>query len=926
MLRDRAHTQPHPSSAFARLATGAALLALLALLLPLAARASQAGHSRAQRPSAASGCVKRSGGHRATSTECAAKRTARHAARAVTPRSTKVAPPSRNSPPPAPASAPGSTAKPKEAGAEPNETGGGKEAGGGPKQEPGAGNPPAEAGGSTTGEQGEEGEEGPEGSEGESAAASSATESGKGKLPAEDGELLSDPIDPRFLTDVPFGKRSFWLQPWRAYLDTWPASRLLESVGINFPTHPEDAEATAQILQESGFKLARMQISWSSLSYDSPTTFTAAHMASIGARLTAMRNHGLRPLIVLDANSELPTPFKLVKLETTAAAPAGAQSVKLTPASAAAVVVPGRTGFNGLTFHGSADVLITSVGAGDVASLSRPLLHALPAGVHGGTTLRYAPFQQPTLAGGAPNPEYQATLAGWLTYVRAVCQEAASVVGAGGYDIEIWNELTFGSQFLNSENYYSAASEPEGEEEGTAGETEGENEAQGEGEAEAGAEGEGEAGAAGEARASGQALARTGAAAGAAKPKHVKSKKATVNKEIRNAMLDATVAYVRNPATGISPQVGITNGFASETPFPSGADAPLGLTALSKHPYTGAKDFPAAFREEQIRPINALGERDTSSNKSFTPLFVPTYQSLFPEYWLTATSTETLIRDIAPFTTYVYGFPHGREVGPAGGGPVQKWITEFNQIPGRGKVMAPDETTPLSGGSATLTPADKEHFQAKVALRSIVSNVNKGISREYFYKAGPGVFGLIGQSFFTTLKADPGSYPGNQLGGETMAGMRRMLSQFQGPGPEGAARQLSLVSIRQEGDHAQFAGDSTAAHPPLYDRDVLAVLPFQSSPTRFVIPVYVMTRDLLTLYEPLAPETDIHRFDLPAERFWITLGNLPETADPPTVSAYDPLLNEATPARLVSREGTSAVFEVAATDYPRLLSIDYPGA
>jgi len=107
---------------------------------------------------------------------------------------------------------------------------------------------------------------------------------------------------------------------------------------------------------------------------------------------------------------------------------------------------------------------------------------------------------------------------------------------------------------------------------------------------------------------------------------------------------------------------------------------------------------------------------------------------------------------------------------------------------------------------------------------------------------------------------------------------------------------------------------------------VLAVLPFQSSPTRFVIPVYVMTRDLLTLYEPQAPASDIHRFDLPSERFWITLGNLPQTAEPPSVSAYDPLLDESTPARMVSREGDSAVFEVAATDYPRLLSIEYPGS
>ena len=33
------------------------------------------------------------------------------------------------------------------------------------------------------------------------------------------------------------------------------------------------------------------------------------------------------------------------------------------------------------------------------------------------------------------------------------------------------------------------------------------------------------------------------------------------------------------------------------------------------------------------------------------------------------------------------------------------------------------------------------------------------------------------------------------------------------------------------------------------------------------MPVYVMTRDLLTLYEPNAASTDIRRFDLPDETF-----------------------------------------------------------
>jgi hypothetical protein len=43
------------------------------------------------------------------------------------------------------------------------------------------------------------------------------------------------------------------------------------------------------------------------------------------------------------------------------------------------------------------------------------------------------------------------------------------------------------------------------------------------------------------------------------------------------------------------------------------------------------------------------------------------------------------------------------------------------------------------------------------------------------------------------------------------------------------------------------------------------------------------------------------------------------------VSAYDPIANESTLARFVSRKGDQAVFEVAATNYPRLLTIDYTG-
>jgi hypothetical protein len=394
---------------------------------------------------------------------------------------------------------------------------------------------------------------------------------------------------------------------------------------------------------------------------------------------------------------------------------------------------------------------------------------------------------------------------------------------------------------------------------------------------------------------------------------------------VPKTLLDETVAYVRNPANGISPGVGITDGFASETPFASGALVPPGTTALSKHLYRSPTSIPSEYQTESgIKPLNALGEPDftasgTSSHPLYTPLFVPTYQSDFPEYFLTATQTETVVRDIAPITTTIYGVPHGRNVAPPGGTSPQVWMTEYNLETGHMSVSTGAVPT------TALSEAEQAHLQAKTLLRSLVSMVDKGMTREYFFAAAhAGSLSMISNDFIAAADASPGIYPGKRLGGETMRAFRNLLVHFRGPGPRGRARQLRLLSIAQEGDHAQFTGDGTATHPTLYDREVLAVFPFQSSPTRFVIPVYVMTRNLAEIYRPELPTTNMTRYDLPTENFRITLGNLPRTRKPPSVSAYDPLLNRSTIARLVTRSGGEATFELSATDYPRILTIAYP--
>jgi hypothetical protein len=663
------------------------------------------------------------------------------------------------------------------------------------------------------------------------------------------GEALGKPIemDRSQQTALSFGDRSHWLQPWRAYLDTVPAVRLRDSVGINFNVEPDEAAATARLLAATGFARARVEIGWGAIDYNDPRKLN-----DVGAlrRLAALRKVGIRPLVLLNSNHVLPCPTQLFEARVVQAARRGDRLIHLDPATARAVV-PGRSGLNAADGK-VADVLFEDVKPDGVATLSKPLPDDFAPGSYPAATFRYAPFAPPQRPDGRPNPAFQQTLKGWLSYVGVVTRAARKEVG-DNFDVEIWNELGFGSDFLYSDRYYDPATQ----------------------------RGKG---------------------------------------DVTRAVLERTVAWLRDPAHGVS-KVGIGNGFATQRPWDAGSTSPRGLTAIDKHPYQGMRRFPndAANDAPGIRPLDALGRpdgtRDGATNR-WRGDFVPAYDAFFPEYYLTAIQTEHLIRDLSPITTDMNGTPHGRFTKPKGGQAPTMWVTEWNMDP-----SGADPSNPANVGGpplAHLTGGDARHLQTKAALRFLTSFVNKGVAAVYFYSAKDPNLGFIDPAFFTALKRR--GYPGNDSGGETLRAMRRLTGSLRGAVSLSRTRPLSLLDVSDDHGHKQFEGDGSPAHPPLYDRDVVGVFPFQVNDDRYVIPVYVMTRSLTKLYAPDAPRSDRRRFDLPPASFRLTIGGLPGADSSATAS--DPLTGRSVPVKVISRRGDRLVVELPLTDSPRLLMLD----
>lgn len=261
----------------------------------------------------------------------------------------------------------------------------------------------------------------------------------------------SDYVDPRLL-DVPWGNYSFIRQGWRGYLETMPAARLRDGLGIVWGQSPPNrsADQVAADVAWAGFRRVRLEIPWGSVKWDE-TALEAADAARVTEILRALKAHGLRPLILLNANHLQPCPVRWHELRVQRAAAADTRTLLVT--GALEDLAQGPATLMSLATGTTAGPLIEGYrpeGDGSIYALelSKPLGREVAAGetLRMGV-LRYAPLYP------VGSSQYAQTAAGWLRYVALVMKLVEHEYGSQAFDVEVWNELTFGAAFLDAGNY-----------------------------------------------------------------------------------------------------------------------------------------------------------------------------------------------------------------------------------------------------------------------------------------------------------------------------------------------------------------------------------------------------------------------------------------------------------------------------------------
>jgi hypothetical protein len=254
-------------------------------------------------------------------------------------------------------------------------------------------------------------------------------------------------VDPSQL-NLPQPYFSLSRQPWRSYLEATPALTYLSGLGVVWNSDVpgrSDAQIAAE-LAEAGFRRVRLEVPWHAVRWDEEG-FTPDAAVRIAATLRALRAHGLRPDILLNAHHGAPGPMQVVDWRVARAGAAGSR--ELTVQGPPTGIEPGWSEVLSLGDSAHAGPLISKVSSDGTVTLSRPAERDVPAGtVLQIARLKYLPLYP------VGSEEFEHTADGWLRYVARVVRLALDNYGAD-FDVEIWNELTFGSDFLDINNYYA---------------------------------------------------------------------------------------------------------------------------------------------------------------------------------------------------------------------------------------------------------------------------------------------------------------------------------------------------------------------------------------------------------------------------------------------------------------------------------------
>lgn len=259
-------------------------------------------------------------------------------------------------------------------------------------------------------------------------------------------------VDPEQLR-VPWPRASLTRVPWRGYLETRPATAYLYGLGVVWgrDVPGKSPDEVAAMLADAGFSRVRMEIGWGKVEWEE---HGLREREKLEARIRSLARNGLRPLILLNANHQLPTPYR--PREAVVGEDAAKGATRLHLEGDLRGLPPWRTFAGSLAGRHGPGPLLTEIDAvTGWVTLSRPLERE----VRKGEKLRLLELKYDPLYP-TGTPQFERTAAGWERYVQLVTDLVARAYGKDDFDIEVWNELTFGSAFLSINNYtypYKAA-------------------------------------------------------------------------------------------------------------------------------------------------------------------------------------------------------------------------------------------------------------------------------------------------------------------------------------------------------------------------------------------------------------------------------------------------------------------------------------